>query len=251
MKTMLIATTLFFAAGCGTEPGLFRADGARAVQGSGLDDGAGERGTNEEAAAEREGGSTEREAPPAGEGTGAPVGEYRGYFCSAQQFILTLDITEADALANCQLNAAANPQASVACTWNGQRIFTNELTAGECDVLPEGGQERSPEEAIAEERAPEEQAADGRVEEEQLDEGRTEEERSADRRALCGLFRGGLDEASNMIASPNLPESIDDSDEACRAYCDASGAQAGDLCVRGGIILQLYTEAPAEGDERE
>lgn len=69
---------------------------------------------------------------------------------------------------------------------------------------------------------------------------------------LCGLFRGGLDEATNMIASPNPPYSVEDSDAACITYCDASGAQAGDVCVRGGVVIEFYQDedVPAELDER-
>ncbi len=259
MKTMLFATTLLLAAGCGTEPGLFRADGARAVQGSGLDEGLEER---EAEAPTREEAAAEREAPPADEARSGPTGEYRGYFCSEQLFILTQDITEAEALANCQLNAASNPDRSVSCTWNGQVIFVNELTAGACDVLPEGGVERPIEErgdeqgrdARTDEERGDEQGRDARTDEGRGDEqGRDAriDEESARQQQVCGLFRGGLDEATNMIASPNLPESVEDTDEACSAYCDASVAELGDLCVRGGIVIKIYSEAADRTEQVE
>lgn len=64
------------------------------------------------------------------------TGLYKGYMCEdSHNFILTEDITCADALENCQLNASLNPDISYHCTWNGQVIHENELTAGVCDGL--------------------------------------------------------------------------------------------------------------------
>ena len=57
---------------------------------------------------------------------------------------------------------------------------------------------------------------------------------------VCGLFRGGLSEAENMIASPDPADSIDDSDEACIAYCEASSPEPGDVCARGGSVIKTY-----------
>jgi hypothetical protein len=57
---------------------------------------------------------------------------------------------------------------------------------------------------------------------------------------VCGLFRGGLSEADNMIASPNPANSVEDSDEACIAYCDASNPEPGDDCARGGNVIETY-----------
>lgn len=76
-------------------------------------------------------------ADPGGDDDHA-LGEYRGYFCPEGPFIITNDILQADALANCQLNADTNPTMSVLCTWNGEVIFVNEVTPGACDGLPNG-----------------------------------------------------------------------------------------------------------------
>ena len=75
--------------------------------------------------------------------------------------------------------------------------------------------------------------------------GRDAEERG-DEPALCGLFRGGLSEAEHMIASPNPASSIDDTDAACAEYCQASGMQPGDLCVRGGSVVAVASSESGE-----
>lgn len=126
------------------------------------------------------------------------LGSYDGYFgdLDSGPFIQTEDISCADALANCELNAAANPSLSVTCTWDGVVIFANEASSDDCE--DSAGQ------------------------------------------PVCGLFRGGLSEADNMIASPNPPESIEDTDEACMAYCDASNPVLGDECARGGNVIKTY-----------
>jgi hypothetical protein len=43
-----------------------------------------------------------------------------------------------------------------------------------------------------------------------------------------------------MIASPYPADSIDDSDEACIAYCEASSPEPGDVCARGGSVIKTY-----------
>jgi hypothetical protein len=53
----------------------------------------------------------------------AATGIYRGYFCGEQLFIETEGIPAADALANCELNAASNPDRELYCTWNDEVIF--------------------------------------------------------------------------------------------------------------------------------
>ncbi len=52
-------------------------------------------------------------------------GTYLGYLDN-RQFIRTASITEADALANCKLNARNNPTKAVRCTWNGGEIYKAE-----------------------------------------------------------------------------------------------------------------------------
>jgi hypothetical protein len=51
-------------------------------------------------------------------------GTYDGYMNGAL-FIETLNISQADALANCTLNATNNPTKKLRCFWNGQEIFNN------------------------------------------------------------------------------------------------------------------------------
>jgi hypothetical protein len=161
------------------------------------EEGASSTGTSASAASQ----GAQQEPGPEGQATG----EYRGYFCPEGLFILTQDISAAEALENCQLNAASNPEMSVLCTWNGEVIFTSEQAPGVCNGIQEGQPEARP---------------------------------------VCGLFRGGLSEGDNMIASPNPPESVEDTDAACLAYCDQSGPEPGDLCVRDGRILTTYGSQP-------
>ncbi len=53
------------------------------------------------------------------------VGTYRAYFNnSTYPNILTEKISQADALANCKLNASSNPNSSVRCTWNDVEIYS-------------------------------------------------------------------------------------------------------------------------------
>ena len=65
-------------------------------------------------------------------------GLYEGYMCEPDlypnggPFIITQDILCEDALANCALNASANPSVSVQCTWNGEAIFVSEQQPGDC-----------------------------------------------------------------------------------------------------------------------
>jgi hypothetical protein len=63
---------------------------------------------------------------------------------------------------------------------------------------------------------------------------------------VCGLFRGGLSEADDMVASPNPADSVEDSDEACIAYCDASNPEPGDVCARGGNVIKTYEDPAAQ-----
>jgi peptidoglycan hydrolase-like protein with peptidoglycan-binding domain len=63
----------------------------------------------------------------------APVvetGTYIGYLNGAQ-FIVTRDSTRAEALTNCERNAASNPTDRVHCTWNGTIIFDNRTASTE------------------------------------------------------------------------------------------------------------------------
>jgi hypothetical protein len=55
-------------------------------------------------------------------------GEYRGYM-NGSLFIQTANISEADALSNCQLNARNNPSTKVRCTWGEKEIFNNGTTS--------------------------------------------------------------------------------------------------------------------------
>jgi hypothetical protein len=50
---------------------------------------------------------------------------------------------------------------------------------------------------------------------------------------ICGLFRGGNDTATNMIASPNPEGSYGTTTADCIAYCQASGPQPLDTCQYG------------------
>jgi hypothetical protein len=67
----------------------------------------------------------------------APTGIYRGYFCDGQPFIETQEIPEAEALANCQLNAASNPVLQVYCTWNDAVLFDGCDASSGTDPAPE------------------------------------------------------------------------------------------------------------------
>jgi len=59
-----------------------------------------------------------------------------------QLFISTQNISEADALANCRMNAANNPSARVRCTWNGNEIFSNGGSAASLQITsPNGGEQ--------------------------------------------------------------------------------------------------------------
>lgn len=66
------------------------------------------------------------------------TGQYEGFFCdpvlypNGGPFIQTADISCEDALANCALNASANPGISIECTWNGEQIFLEETQPGDC-----------------------------------------------------------------------------------------------------------------------
>jgi len=68
----------------------------------------------------------------------AGTGHYEGFFCEPDlypnggPFIITEDISCEDALANCALNAASNPELSIECTWEGDSIFLSEQQAGAC-----------------------------------------------------------------------------------------------------------------------
>lgn len=62
--------------------------------------------------------------------------EYVGWYCDyGYPMIITQDISCAEALANCQLNSASNPDLSLHCTWGGQPIHESEVSAGACDWL--------------------------------------------------------------------------------------------------------------------
>jgi hypothetical protein len=67
----------------------------------------------------------------------AATGIYRGYFCDAQLFIETEGIPAADALANCELNAASNPELELYCTWNDEVIFDGCSTSDVAVPAPE------------------------------------------------------------------------------------------------------------------
>lgn len=61
---------------------------------------------------------------------GWPVGAYRGYFCDpgltddgSGLFLSTDGIGRNDALDNCALTAAANPELTLWCTWNDELIY--------------------------------------------------------------------------------------------------------------------------------
>jgi hypothetical protein len=68
----------------------------------------------------------------------------------------------------------------------------------------------------------------------------TETSCALESRPLCGLFRGGTDQGTNMIASPNPATSVASTDAACVSYCNASGTQPGDLCMRYPVIIKKY-----------
>ena len=68
-------------------------------------------------------------------------GTYIGYFLTkagkvATPFIMTQDITQADALANCKLNAANNPSQVVRCTWNDVEIYNSATGVGASATTP-------------------------------------------------------------------------------------------------------------------
>jgi hypothetical protein len=210
-KRLSLSLTLFSVAACGAEPTSVRLDDPRAVRSSALDEAPAAPAPGEEAGARAAGGEVAEEP--------APTGEYRGHFCGEQLFVVTSGITEADALASCALNAASNPDRSVLCTWEGRVILVDERAPGACDAL--SGARPGP----------------------------ADESPAGGDRPLCGLFRGGLDEGTHMIASPNPAGSVEDTDEACLAYCDASGPQPGDACARGGAVIGLYDGAAPAGLE--
>ncbi|GEM_PF-2019590 len=56
------------------------------------------------------------------------TGTYKGYL-NGNLFITTENISEADALANCKLNASNNPTKSIRCTWNDAEIYKVSATA--------------------------------------------------------------------------------------------------------------------------
>lgn len=57
------------------------------------------------------------------DGTSSVTATYRGYL-NGSLFITTNNISEADALANCKLNAANNPTKSIRCTWGEKQIYS-------------------------------------------------------------------------------------------------------------------------------
>jgi hypothetical protein len=62
-------------------------------------------------------------------------GHYEGFFCDPgliQNFIITEGISCEEALGNCQINAAANPELSIYCTWNGEDLYMVEQQSGVC-----------------------------------------------------------------------------------------------------------------------
>ncbi len=72
------------------------------------------------------------------------LGSYRGYM-NGQLFISTENISEAEALANCRMNAANNPSAKVRCTWDGNEIFNNGGSAASLQITsPNGGEQLQP-----------------------------------------------------------------------------------------------------------
>jgi hypothetical protein len=63
------------------------------------------------------------------------LGLYVGFLCDeGHPFIITEQISRADALANCELNANANPDLSFYCEWNGEAIFLEERSPGACSA---------------------------------------------------------------------------------------------------------------------
>ncbi len=60
-------------------------------------------------------------------------------------------------------------------------------------------------------------------------------------RLNCWLFRWGTDTATNMIASPNPPESVADTNAACITYCDQSWWTNGDKCIRWTTVIKTYS----------
>jgi hypothetical protein len=118
---------------------------------------------------------------------------------------------------------------------------------GESTLTPAGVGTGSETRALGEARG---ESRDAREEDERAPERDREaeptREREAPAQAVCGLYRGGLDDAENLIASPNPPESVADTDEDCAEYCRASGTEAGDVCVRAGAVIETYGERPEE-----
>lgn len=55
----------------------------------------------------------------------------------------------------------------------------------------------------------------------------------------CGLFRGGISTANNMIASPNPASSVT-TKEQCVQYCNLSGPRAGDLCFYQNSLAKKF-----------
>jgi hypothetical protein len=122
---------------------------------------------------------------------------------------------------------------------------------GESNLTPAGVGTGSEARALSETRAesrdaPEEDGAAPERDVAREGEAEAAREREAPAQALCGLYRGGLDDGENLIASPNPPESVADTDEACADYCRASGTEAGDVCVRAGSVIETYSDQPEE-----
>lgn len=61
--------------------------------------------------------------------TATSFGTYIGYM-NGSLFIQTENISRADALTNCTLNATNNPSKTIRCTWSGSEIYNNGTTSG-------------------------------------------------------------------------------------------------------------------------
>jgi hypothetical protein len=61
------------------------------------------------------------------------TGTYQGYL-NGSLFITTQNITQANALTNCKLNATSNPTSSIRCTWNGSDIYSSAGTAASASI---------------------------------------------------------------------------------------------------------------------
>ena len=62
-------------------------------------------------------------------------GTYRGFDCGpdGEPFVETEGIECAEALGNCALSAASNPDQNIVCEWNGKEIYRREVQAGACN----------------------------------------------------------------------------------------------------------------------